>query len=43
MTVPQGWDGIWQLGPQPTHGEQVLVIKDKLWRKFQWVRDKFGS
>jgi peptidoglycan hydrolase-like protein with peptidoglycan-binding domain len=31
----------WQLDTPYMSGPEVLVIKDKLWRKFGWVRDKF--
>jgi hypothetical protein len=31
----------WQLDTPYMSGPEVLVIKDKLWRLFQWVKDKY--
>ena len=31
----------WQLDDPLMSGPEVVTIKDKLWRKFLWVRDKF--
>lgn len=35
-----GWQP-WQLDDPLMRGPEVLVIKDKLWRLFQWVKDKY--